>query len=145
MRSSSRGSGAAASISVGIAEDLWAAEVDANQIARSPTIFSSMPSGRCREDHRGSSRERRPPGGNKPGGSCVRVSVTTLEPASPPASFPEFSIPASPPNGPPAFVLATAYTIVSKHGGRVLVESKMAAANVHHRLACCTIGPASAP
>ncbi|MEP7305427.1 MAG: ATP-binding protein [Acidobacteriota bacterium] len=120
--------GAAASISVGIAEDLWPAEVDANQIAQ--VLHSillnakqSMPGGGIIEV-RGENVVL--PSGNTPsGGAYVRISVTDYGTGIPADIIPRIFDPYfTTKQSASGLGLATAYAIVSKHGGKVAVESK---------------------
>ena len=121
--------GAAASISVAIAEDLWPAEVDANQIGQVLhnillNAKQSMPEGggiievRAENvvlsgDHKASS------------GAYVRVSITDygtgISADIMPRIFDPYFTTKQDASG---LGLATAYAIVAKHGGRVSVESK---------------------
>ena len=120
--------GAPISIGVDIAEDLWAAEVDAGQIGQ--VLHSillnakqSMPEGGIIEIR----AENIAPGGDKePGAEAhVRISIRDYGPGIPANILPRIFDPYfTTKRGATGLGLTTAYAIVSKHGGHLSVDSK---------------------
>ena len=143
--------GAAASISVSIADDLWPAEVDANQIGQVLhnillNAKQSMPGGggiiEVRAENVVLPRDNRPSGG-----AHVRVFVTDygtgISADIIPRIFDPYFTTRQSASG---LGLATAYAIVAKHGGRLSVESKYGSGTTFIvDLPAAPSSPASAP